>query len=39
LVPWRPMLEAQVGKSVSGVIQSAGVSWRFGRARGGPEIS
>ena len=39
LVPWRPMLEKQIGNQVSGLMRSEGVSWRFGRGRGGPEIS
>ncbi len=38
LVPWRPVLERQLGKQVSGVIRGADVSWRFGRQRSGPEI-
>lgn len=39
LVPWRPTLERQVGKSVSGLIRGDGISWSIGRARSGPEIS
>ncbi|ENY82811.1 relaxase/mobilization nuclease RlxS [Sphingopyxis sp. MC1] len=39
LVPWRPVLERRLGSKVSGLMRSDGVSWRFGRARGGPEIS
>jgi hypothetical protein len=39
LVPWRPVLEKQIGKEVSGVMRSDGVNWRFGRQRGGPEIA
>jgi len=38
LVPWRPVLETRIGKSVSGVMRPEGVSWRFGRNRGAPEI-
>src|SRR3546814_4173992 len=38
LVPWRDVLERHVGKSASGIIQAAGISWTFGRARGGPAI-
>jgi type IV secretory pathway VirD2 relaxase len=38
LVPWRPVLERQLGKQVSGIIRGADVSWRFGRQRSGPEI-
>jgi len=38
LVPWRPALEHQVGKSVAGIMRSHGISWQFGRGRAGPEI-
>ncbi|MGJ3648222.1 relaxase/mobilization nuclease RlxS [Sphingomonas sp. GlSt437] len=39
LVPWRPVLERHVGKSVSGILRSDGISWSFGRGRAGPSIS
>lgn len=39
LVPWRPVLDARVGKPVSGILRESGVNWSFGRARGGPTIS
>jgi len=39
LVPWRPALERQVGKSVSGLMRSDGISWSIGRGRSGPSIS
>jgi len=39
LVPWRPVLERHVGKTVSGIIRGDGVSWSVGRGRGGPSIS
>ncbi|PZU06699.1 relaxase/mobilization nuclease RlxS [Sphingomonas sp.] len=39
LVPWRPALEQQIGKSVSGLSRGDGVNWTFGRGRGGPGIS
>jgi len=39
LVPWRPVLENQLGKTASGIMRADGVSWRFGRGRAGPEIS
>lgn len=39
LVPWRAVLERHVGKAVSGVLRDGGVSWTFGRARSGPNIS
>ena len=35
LVPWRPALEQQLGRQVSGVmLPSSGVDWSFGRKRG-----
>ena len=39
LVPWRPVLDRHVGKSVSGIMRADGISWSFGRGRGGPSIS
>ena len=39
LVPWRPVLEKQVGKSVSGLMRGDGISWSIGRSRSGPTIS
>uniref|UniRef100_UPI0028D06583 relaxase/mobilization nuclease RlxS n=1 Tax=Sphingomonas paucimobilis TaxID=13689 RepID=UPI0028D06583 len=39
LVPWRPALEKQVGKSVSGWMRGDGISWSVGRGRTGPGIS
>jgi type IV secretory pathway VirD2 relaxase len=38
LVPWRPVLERQVGRQVSGVMRGSEISWTFGRQRSGPEI-
>lgn len=39
LVPWRPVLERQLGREVSGIMRDAGtISWTFGRQRSGPEI-
>jgi hypothetical protein len=38
LVPWRPVLERQIGKEVSGIMRGRDVSWTFGRQRSGPEI-
>lgn len=38
LVPWRDVLERQIGKSVSGIMRDGGISWTFGRERGGPSI-
>ena len=39
LVPWRPVLERQIGKSVSGLMRGDGISWSIGRGRSGPNIS
>jgi hypothetical protein len=39
LVPWRPVLEKQIGKQASGLMRESGISWTFGRGRSGPEIS
>jgi len=39
LVPWRPILERQLGREISGIVRSSGsISWTFGRERQGPEI-
>jgi len=39
LVPWRPVLERQIGKPVSGIMRDGGINWTFGRQRSGPSIS
>lgn len=39
LVPWRPVLDRHVGKSVSGIMRGDGISWSLGRGRSGPSIS
>jgi hypothetical protein len=39
LVPWRPVLERQLGKSVSGIMRVDSVAWSFGKQRSGPSIS
>ncbi|QPI72215.1 relaxase/mobilization nuclease RlxS [Sphingobium sp. Cam5-1] len=39
LFPWRPVLEKQIGKSVSGLMRGDGISWSIGRGRSGPGIS
>ena len=36
LVPWREALERRRGMEVSGVMSRSGVSWTFGKSRGGP---
>jgi type IV secretory pathway VirD2 relaxase len=38
LVPWRPVLERNLGKSVSGVIRGDAISWTLGRQRGGHSV-
>lgn len=39
LVPWRPVLEKQIGQNVSGIMREGSINWTFGRERGGPTIS
>lgn len=39
LVPWRDVLERQVGKAASGIMRADGISLQFGRGRSGPTIS
>ncbi len=34
LVPWRPLLERQIGRPVAGLMQGEQVSWSIGRTRG-----
>jgi hypothetical protein len=34
LVPWRPVLEKNIGKEVSGVVRTSGIDWEIGRQRG-----
>ncbi|MDR6190333.1 type IV secretory pathway VirD2 relaxase [Agrobacterium pusense] len=34
LVPWRPVIDRQLGREVTGVVQGESVSWRLGRQRG-----
>ena len=38
LVPWRETLEARRGLEISGVIKRGGITWDFGRTRGGPAL-
>ena len=38
LVPWRPVLERQIGREISGIVRGSGISWTIGRERSGPEI-
>ncbi|MGF7150098.1 type IV secretory pathway VirD2 relaxase [Sphingomonas zeicaulis] len=39
LVPWRPVLERQLGKPVSGLMRDGGINWTLGKGRPGPTIS
>ncbi|ATE67326.1 relaxase/mobilization nuclease RlxS [Rhizorhabdus dicambivorans] len=39
LVPWSPVLERNIGKSVSGIVREGRISWAVGRQRSGPSIS
>ena len=34
LVPWRPVLEKEIGRQVMGVMRGGDISWQFGRAIG-----
>nr|WP_186398363.1 DUF3363 domain-containing protein [Stappia sp. P2PMeth1] len=34
LVPWRPVIDRQLGREVMGVVQGGSVSWQLGRSRG-----
>lgn len=38
LVPWRPELEKHLNQQVSGLVRGAGITWRRGIDRGGPEL-
>jgi hypothetical protein len=33
LVPWRPVIDRQLGREVAGVVQGSSVSWQWGRRR------
>ena len=39
LVPWRDVLERNIGKAASGIMRTDGISLQFGRGRSGPAIS
>ena len=34
LVPWRPVIEKQLGRQVTALVRGDGISWEFGRKRG-----
>jgi hypothetical protein len=36
LVPWREVLEQRRGLEVSAIVRQAGITWSFGKNRGGP---
>jgi Protein of unknown function (DUF3363) len=38
LVPWRPVLERNLGKPVEGMVRGDAISWTLGRQRGGPPL-
>ncbi len=33
LVPWRPVIDRQLGREVAGIVQGGSVSWQLGRQR------
>ncbi|SFJ97346.1 Type IV secretory pathway, VirD2 components (relaxase) [Sphingomonas sp. NFR04] len=39
LVPWRDVLERNIGKAASGIMRADGISWQLERGRAGPAIS
>jgi hypothetical protein len=34
LVPWRPVIDRQLGREVSGIVRGGSVSWQLGRQKG-----
>jgi len=38
LVPWRPVLERNLGKPVEGIVRGDSISWTLGRKRAGPSV-
>jgi hypothetical protein len=34
LVPWRPVIEEQLGREIGGVVSGTDISWDFSRSRG-----
>ncbi len=34
LVPWRPVIDRQLGREVAGIVQGGSVSWQLGKQRG-----
>ena len=39
LVPWRDVLERNIGRTAAGVMRTDGISWQIGRGRSGPTLS
>ncbi len=39
LVPWRDVLDRNIGKAASGIVRADGINWQFGRGRSGQTIS
>ena len=39
LVPWRPILERNLGKPVAGIARGGTISWTLTRQRGGPGVA
>ncbi|MCC2977146.1 DUF3363 domain-containing protein [Sphingomonas sp. PL-96] len=39
LVPWRDVLEHNLGRTASGIMRADRISWQFRRSRSGPSIS
>ena len=35
-IPWRPVIERQLGREVMGIVQGEAVAWRLGRQPGFP---
>lgn len=38
LVPWRDVLERNIGRVAAGIMRTGGISWQLGRGRTGPSI-
>jgi hypothetical protein len=34
LVPWRPVIEGELNRTISGIVRGDGISWEIGRSRG-----
>jgi type IV secretory pathway VirD2 relaxase len=34
LVPWRPVIDRQLGREISGIVRGGSVSWQMGRQKG-----